>query len=65
MEKLKKETNNTAISFIPSKDNDEDHVMHWKSDNKENMINDKADEVIKKLFKSLLSRHKNNLETSM
>ena len=29
------------------------------------MINDKADRVIKKLFKSLLNRSQNNLETSM
>ena len=37
--------------------------MHSKSDNKEIMINDKADEVIEKLFKSLLNGFKNNLET--
>ena len=36
-----------TISFISSKvDNDEEHVMHWKSDNTEIMINDKSDEVI-------------------
>ena len=39
--------------------------MHLKSNNKEIMINDKADRVIKKLFKSLLNRSQNNLETSM
>ena len=35
--------------------------MHSKSDDKEIKINDKADEV----FKSLLNRYQNNLETSM
>ena len=38
--------------------------MHSKSDDKEININDKADEVIEKLFKFLLNRHKNKLETS-
>ena len=49
-----------AISFISSKDNDEDEesVMHSKRDNIEIMINDKADE----LFKPLLNRYLNNLE---
>ena len=40
-----------ASNFISSKDNDEECVMHSKSDNKEIMINNKTDEVIKKLFK--------------
>ena len=31
---------------MSSKDNDEERVMHLKSDNKEIMINDKADEFI-------------------
>ena len=39
--------------------------MHWQTDNKENKINDKVEEVIQKLFKSLLNRYLNNLETSM
>ena len=34
-------------NFISSIDNDEEHVLHSKSDNIEIMINDKADEVIK------------------
>ena len=38
---------NNFISFI---DNDEERVMHSKSDNMEITINDDADEVIKKLF---------------
>ena len=36
-----------------SKDNDEVHVMHSKSDNIEIMINNKADEVIEELSQSL------------
>ena len=39
--------------------------MHWESDNIEIMINDKADEVIKKLFESFLNRYQIGLETSM
>ena len=54
-----------AINFISSKDNDEEGVMHSKSDNKEIIINDKADEVIGKLFKSLLNRYQIGLESSM
>ena len=36
-----------AGNFISSIDNDEESVMHSKSDNTEIMINDEADEVIK------------------
>ena len=39
--------------------------MHSKSDNIEIMINEKAYEVIKNLFKSLEKRYQNDLETSM
>ena len=35
-----------ANNFISSIDNDEEHVMHSKSDNIEIMMNDKADEII-------------------
>ena len=45
-----------ADNFISSLDNDEERVMHSKSDNIEIMINDEADEVIKELLK-------NNLES--
>ena len=37
-------------NFISSKDNDEEHVMHSKSDNIEIMIDDEADKVITELF---------------
>ena len=43
-----------ANNFISSIDNDEEHVMHSKSDNTEIMINDK---VIKELFYSLKNRY--------
>ena len=36
--------------------------MHSKTDNVEIMINDKGDEVIKELFRSLKNRSQNNLE---
>ena len=39
--------------------------MHSKSDNIEIMMNDKADEVIGKLFESLRKRYQNKLEESM
>ena len=53
-----------TINFILSKDyNDEERVMHSKSDNIEIMINDEADEVIKELFDSLKNRYQNNLES--
>ena len=40
-----------AINFTSSKNNDEEHVVHSKIDNKEIMINHKADKVIIKLLK--------------
>ena len=52
-----------SINVISSKDNDEERVMHSKSDNKEMMINDKKDEVIEEIFQSLLSRYQIGLET--
>ena len=52
-----------ANNFISSIDNDEECVMHSKSDNIEIMINDKAEEVIEKLFRSIKKRFQNNLES--
>ena len=37
--------------------------MHSESDNIEIMINEGADEVIKKLFDTLKNRHQKNLES--
>ena len=53
-----------AIKFISSKDNDEDRVMQSKSDNIENIVKDKADEVMEQLF-SVLLRQQIGLETSI
>ena len=39
-----------AINFISSMDNDEERVMHAKSDNIEIMINDEADKVTEEIF---------------
>ena len=55
----------TAIHFISFKDNDQGRAIHPKSDNIEIMINDKADEVIEKLFQSFLYRYQIGRETSM
>ena len=46
-----------ANNFISYIDNNEERVMHSKSDNIEIMINDEADEVIEKLFESLKNRY--------
>ena len=52
------------MNFIFSKDDDEERVMHSKSDNMEIMINDEANEVIKELFDSFKNRYQNNLVMS-
>ena len=54
-----------AINFISSKNNDEEPVMHSKSDNIEIMIKDKVNEVIEKLFDLLLNKYQIGLETLM
>ena len=55
-----------AINFISSQDdNNEERLIHSKSDNIEIMINDKADEVMERLFKSLENKYQNNLEKQM
>ena len=46
-------------NFIFSIDNNEQHVMHSKSDNIEIMISDEADEVITKLFHLLKNKCQN------
>ena len=54
-----------AINFVSSEDNDEEYEMHSKSDNIEIMIYDKAHEVFKELFESLLNRYQIGLKTLM
>ena len=46
-----------ANNFISSIGNDEEQVMHLKSDNIEIMINDEPDEFIKTLFDSFKNRY--------
>ena len=50
-----------ANNFISSLDNEEQQVMHSKSDDIEIIINDEADEIIEKIFDSLLNRYRNKL----
>ena len=58
--------NNNKKNYISSKDDtDEEHVIHSKGDNIEIMIDDKAEEVIKKLFDSLSKKYQIGLEKSM
>ena len=43
-------------------DNNEEQVMHSKSDKIDIMINDEADEAIKELFDTLKNKYQNNFE---
>ena len=54
-----------SCNFISSKDIDEEYVIHLKSDNIEILTHDKIEEVIKELFKLLLSRYQIDLKTSL
>ena len=54
-----------AINIIFSKDNGEEVLMNAKSNKKEIMINDKADEVTRKLLKLIIKRYQNISEISM
>ena len=51
--------------MISSKDNDEERIMHSKSDNTEIMIIDKANEIIGNRLESLLNRYHIELEMSV
>ena len=44
------------INFISSKDSKVTHTMHTKSHNTEIMMGNKTDEIIEKLFESLLQK---------
>ena len=55
-----------AINFIFSKpDSDETCIKHAKSNNIENMIGSDTNEVIEKIFESLLRKYQENLEEKM
>ena len=52
-----------AINFLSSKkDFDETRTMHTKSNNVEIMMGGETDEIIEKLFESLLKRYQEGLE---
>ena len=50
-----------AINFISSKDSDETHTVHTKSDDVAIMMDSETDEIIKELFKSLLRRYQEKI----
>ena len=54
-----------ATNFMSFKDNDQEHMVHSKSNSVIIIINDKADEIIKEIFQSHLSRYQIRLETSI
>ena len=54
-----------AINFISSKDAEEKHVMHSKSDNIKFTSYNGASKVAGELFGSLCSRYHDNIKTSM
>ena len=54
-----------AINFNSSKDNNEERVMHSKSEYSKIMINNKPEEGVEELFQLPLSRSQIELETSM
>ena len=55
-----------AINFIYLKEaSDETQAIHAKSENVEIMMGGETDEIIEKLFKSLLQRYQDGLEESM
>ena len=54
------------INFVSSKDDfDETRTMHTKSDNVHILMGSETDEIIEKLFKSLLQNYQKDLEKSM
>ena len=53
----------TTANFIFSKDNEEERVMYSTSDNIKFTSGNDVNEVVNELFKSLLLRYQNNLET--
>ena len=54
------------IDFISPKDgNGQERIMHSKSNDKEIMSNEKADEVVEELFESTLNIYQNDLEKLM
>ena len=54
-----------VISFISSKDSGEIRIMHKKSNNTKIMTGNETDEIIEKLFESLLQKYQEGLEEKM
>ena len=54
-----------SISFISSKDSDETHNMHTKSDNIETMMGSERDDIIDELCESLLQKYQEGLKESI
>ena len=54
-----------AIKFLSSKVNEEERMMHSKSNNVKITINDKEDEVIEEHLQSLFPRYQIRLGTSV
>ena len=54
-----------SINFILSKDSDENGNMYTKSNNIEIMTGSQTNDIVKKLFESLLQRYQEGLEESM
>ena len=53
------------LNFIFSKDDEEKHMMHPKSDNIKLTSYNNANEIVDELFEPIHSRYQENLETSM
>ena len=53
------------INFVSSKDSEETRTTHTKGYNIGIMMGNETDEIIKKLFDSLLQNYHNNLEEPM
>ena len=53
------------INLISSKDSDETHNMHTKTNNIEIMMGSKTDDIIEEVFESLLQKYQEGLEESM
>ena len=53
------------INFISSKDSEVTHAVYTKTRNIEIIMGNKTDEIIEKLFESLLQNYQKDLEESM
>ena len=54
-----------TINFISSKDTDESHTMHKRSNIAEIMMGSETDEIIEDLFETFLQKYQEGLEESM